>query len=292
MSAGLRAATTFMRIALKRRLNADYEPVAARRRFVKQRLTGPTTEAGGICFEQRGLQNAPNTILYVHGGGFIFGIDDTHRRFVDLLCHRTNSRGWIIDYRLAPEHPFPAARDDTEAALDHILTSAGVGRITVAADSAGGALALSAALSHRGSIRQVDRLVLMSPLTDCAMTALSYVYNSRRDPLFGPEAIIHKAHHYLGGSSPADPSASPLWADLQGLPPMQIFVGSTEVMLEDSTRLADKARAAGCDVELNVIPHAPHVFPLLVPWSAEASRALDAMTEFIVGDRTNSTVPR
>ena len=132
----------------------------------------------------------------------------------------------------------------------------------------------------------------MSPLADCAMTALSYVYNRGRDPMFGPEAIIHKAHHYLNGANPSDPSASPLWADLQGLPPTQIFVGSTEVMLDDSTRLADKARAAGCDVELHIVPNAPHVFPLLFPWSAEAHRAVDAMTEFAIGERTQAVVAR
>lgn len=292
MSIRLRAAGMFMRIAFKRQLNSDFDPIAARRRFVKQRLIGRTVELSGICFEQRGPEAASNTILYFHGGGFIFGIDDSHRRFVDLLCHRTNSRGWILDYPLAPENPFPAARDDAAAALGYVLAQQGSGRVTIVADSAGGALALGAALAHRGASRRVDCMVLMSPLADCAMTALSYVYNRGRDPMFGPEAIIHKAHHYLNGANPTDPSASPLWADLRGLPPTQIFVGSTEVMLDDSTRLADKARAAGCDVELHIVPNAPHVFPLLFPWSAEARRAVDAMTEFAIGERTKAAVAR
>lgn len=288
MSVRLAAATTLMRIALKRRLNRDTDPVAMRGHFTKQRLRDTTIDLGGIAFEQRGAPDARNALLYMHGGGFVFGIDDTHRRFVDALCRRTDSRGWMLDYRLAPENPFPAAHDDATHALAQILAMAGNGRITLVGDSAGGTLALCATLAHRGGRRQVDRLVLLSPLTDLATTGLSYVYNRYRDPLFGPEAIIHKIHHYLDGANPADPSGSPLWANLHGLPPMHIVVGSTEVMLDDSTRLAEKARAAGCEVDLQIIPGAPHVFPLIVPWSAEAARALDSIVLFITAQSPRS----
>lgn len=281
MSIGLNAATAMMRVSLKRRLNADYDPVDGRRRLAKQRLSSPTVTLGGSVLEPRGATTAEHTIVYIPGGGFILGADDRHRRFVDSLCRRTGSHGWILHYPLAPENPFPAARKDAEEALRQILSLPDTGRVILVADSAGGALALTAALTFVEAPQRIDGLVLLSPLTDLATTGHSYVYNRYRDPLFGPEAIIHKVHHYLQGANPTDPSASPLWGDLHGLPPLQIFVGSTEVMLDDSTRLAERARIAGCDVDLRVVANAPHTFPMLVPWSIESRRAVDAMTAFI-----------
>ncbi|CAJ1579115.1 alpha/beta hydrolase [[Mycobacterium] wendilense] len=280
MSIELRVTTTLMRLALKRRLNANYCPIDGRRRLTSHRLTRPPVDFGDSVLEPRGDTGAAHTIVYVPGGGFMLGADDRHRRFVDVLCRRTGSRGWILHYPLAPENPYPAARDDTVHALRQVLSAPDTGAVTLVADSAGAALALSATLAL-DTPRGFDSLVLLSPLTDLATTGLSYVYNRYRDPLCGPEAVIHKVHHYLRGANPTDPIASPLWGDLHGLPPLQIFVGSTEIMLDDSVRLAEKARAAGCDVELRVVAKAPHTFPLLVPWCAESRRAVDAMTAFI-----------
>lgn len=282
MSIALRVTTTLLRLTLKRRLNANYDPADGRRRLTSHRLVRPPINFGDSVLEPRGATSAAHTIVYIPGGGFMLGADDRHRRFVDVLCRRTGSRGWLLHYPLAPEHPFPAARDDVVHALRQVLDAPDTGAVTLVADSAGAALALNGIVALADTPPAFAGLVLLSPLTDLATTGLSYVYNRYRDPLCGPEAVIHKVHHYLQGANPTDPSASPLWGDLRGLPPLKIIVGSTEIMLDDSTRLAEKARAAGCDVELQVVANAPHTFPLLVPWSAESRRAVDAITAFII----------
>ncbi|MEV4129749.1 alpha/beta hydrolase fold domain-containing protein [Nocardia sp. NPDC049707] len=141
--------------------------------------------------EARGTGRTKDSILYVPGNGFVLGVDDSHRRLIDRLCDRTGAQGYLLHYRLAPEFPFPAAHQDTINAIEYVHARTS-GRLWVVADSAGGALALSAIVARRADSRQPDRVVLLSPLTDLAMTGLSHVYNRYREPMFGPEALIHK----------------------------------------------------------------------------------------------------
>ena len=148
--------------------------------------------------------------------------------------------------------------------LDHLLADRAPSDLAVIGDSAGAALVLSAVIARLSSGRAAPgRMVFLSALTDMAMTGRSHVFNAEADPLFGPQAIIHKAFHYLQGANPTDPRASPYWASPEGLPPCLFMAGGTEVMLDDSRRFVARAVAAGVDARLSVCPEAPHTFPLM-----------------------------
>ncbi|WP_246795972.1 alpha/beta hydrolase fold domain-containing protein [Burkholderia perseverans] len=222
------------------------------------------------------------TLLYFHGGGYYFCSPATHRPLVFALSRKLGARSFSVDYRLAPEHPFPAAHDDALAAYAALL-EAGVdpGSILIGGDSAGGglALALLVALRDRGAPLPAGAL-LFSPWTDLAATGDTLRSNDGLDPMFSGAALGRAARLYIGGASPTEPYLSPLYADPAGLPPLLIQVGSTEVLLDDSRRFAERARAAGVDTELQVWPGMPHVWQMAVPFMPEASRALDQAAAF------------
>ncbi|MEK6348835.1 MAG: alpha/beta hydrolase [Burkholderia sp.] len=226
---------------------------------------------------------AAPTLLYFHGGGYYFCTPATHRPLVFGLAARAKARTFSSDYRLAPEHPFPAAHDDALAAYAALL-EAGVdpASIVVAGDSAGGglALALLVALRDRGAPLPAGA-VLFSPWTDLAATGATLVTNDGADPMFAGAALARAARLYVGDASATDPYVSPLYADPAGLPPLLIQAGSTEVLLDDSRRFAERAQAAGVEVELQVWPRMPHVWQMAVPFVPEARRALDDAAAFV-----------
>ena len=206
--------------------------------------------AGGVDGEWISPANVPedNAILYFHGGGFRLGSVTSHRDLMAQIALAGGCRVLAINYRLAPEHRFPAALDDALAAygwmLDRGLKSENV---AFAGDSAGGNLVLAAmlALRERGLPLPVSA-VLMSPWTDLAATGSSYVSRAEADPIHQRSMILALAKNYLGGQGdPCDPLVSPLYADLAGLPPLLIQVGDRETVLDDSVMFAEKARAAG-----------------------------------------------
>jgi len=207
------------------------------------------------------------TLLYLHGGGFVGCSPRTHRPLTVSLALQ-GLRLFVPDYRLAPEHPFPAAVDDVRAtwaalAADHDPVRHG--RLVVGGDSAGGnlALALMVALRDAGQ-RLPDAAALFSPATDLTGDSPSLTSNAERDAMFGGgEALQHLAAAYLAGADAAHPLASPLRADLAGLPPLLLHVGADEALRDDALRLADKARAAGVLVQLQVWPTVPHVWQLI-----------------------------
>ncbi|GAB7539304.1 alpha/beta hydrolase [Burkholderia sp. 3C] len=223
------------------------------------------------------------TLLYFHGGGYYFCTPTTHRPLVFALASRANARTFSSDYRLAPEHPFPAAHDDALAAYTALLDS-GIdpASIVVAGDSAGGglALALLVALRDRGAPLPAGA-VLFSPWTDLAATGATLVTNDGADPMFAGAALGRAARLYVGDASATDPYVSPLYADAAGLPPLLIQAGSTEVLLDDSRRFAERAQAAGVEVELQVWPRMPHVWQMAVPYVPESRRALDDAAAFV-----------
>ncbi|MBR1194541.1 alpha/beta hydrolase [Bradyrhizobium sp. AUGA SZCCT0240] len=242
--------------------------------------------AGGVEGEWISPADAPvdRAILYFHGGGFRIGSVASHRDLIAQIALASGCRVLAINYRLAPEHRFPAALDDALAAygwmLDEGLKPAS---IAFAGDSAGGNLVLAAMLTlrERGLPLPVSA-VLMSPWTDLAATGASYVSRAEADPIHQRPMILALAKNYLGGQGdPRDPLVSPLYADLAGLPPLLIQVGDRETVLDDSVMLADKACAAGVDVNLEVWDGMIHVFQMFSAELVEAHRAIASIAQFL-----------
>jgi monoterpene epsilon-lactone hydrolase len=226
--------------------------------------------------------NGP-TVLYCHGGGYYFCSPLTHRSLVFGLATRANAAIFSLDYRLAPEHRFPAALDDAAAAYRQLVANGTPPEsIVIAGDSAGGGLALATLVALRDAGDPLPAgCLLFSPWTDLAATGATIRTNDGLDPMFSGPAIGRAARVYLGDTPATHPYASPLYADLEGLPPLFIMAGSTEVLLDDSQRVADKARAAGVDCELEVWKKMPHVWPLFTPFIPEGGRALDRAATFV-----------
>jgi len=225
--------------------------------------------AGGVAGEwidaSEGSGEPVATVLYLHGGGFVFGSVASHRQLVARLSRAAGVRCLAIDYRLAPEHPFPAALDDAQAAYRWLLAE-GVEprRLAVAGDSAGAGLGVIAATRLRDAGEPLPAvLACMSPWADLAGTAPSLDAHAHLDPVVRRPGLEKMAGLYLDGTDPRDPRASALHADLRGLPPLLIHAGGEEALLDDARRLAERARRAGVEVELEVWPgmiHAWHVF--------------------------------
>jgi monoterpene epsilon-lactone hydrolase len=222
------------------------------------------------------------TILYLHGGGYYFCSPRSHRSLVFQLAARSGARTFSLDYRLAPEHPFPAALDDALAAYRRLVADGTPpDSIVVAGDSAGGGLALALLVALRDSSDALPAAALLfSPWTDLAATGDTLVTNDGADPMFRGAAVARAARFYLGDTDPTHPYASPVYADLAGLPPLFIQAGSTEVLLDDARRTAKRATAAGVLVEFEVWRKMPHVWQLFAPFVPEARRALDRAAAF------------
>ena len=288
-------AASIVRIRIKPALR-DLSDLARVRRLFSTRFPTPRgvryTEAvlGGVPGEWVEAIDAPSrrtTLLYLHGGGFIGCSPRSHRPLTAPFALH-GIRVFVPDYRLAPEHPFPAAPEDVQAAW-RALRRLESGRLVVGGDSAGGNLALGLMLALRDAGEALpEAAVLFSPGTDFTGASASLVSNSERDPMFGGTQLDHLRDAYLQGADPAQPLASPLLGDLRGLPPLLVHVGADEVLLDDSLRLAEKARAAGVRVELEVFPTVPHVWQLIraVP---EARRSVRAAAAFLCDDGPATT---
>ena len=223
-------------------------------------------------------------VLYFHGGGFQVGSTRSHRELMACISEAAGCRVLGVDYRLAPEHRFPAALHDACAAFDWLLAQHfRPADIALAGDSAGGGLALSTLLSLRDAGRAMPAAaVLMSAWTDLTASGESYATRATADPIHQRPMILAIARNYLGADGDArDPRASPLFADLRGLPPLLIQVGDRETVLSDSTRLADQARAAGVSVELEIWEHMIHVFQQFPTELPEAREALQSIGAFL-----------
>lgn len=280
----MNAYTTEARQTRRALLNSDYNPVEMRQMLATFEILGPEgipKKLGGAELELRRLDGAA-LLVYVPGGGFCFPGGDAHRVLLDRISTLASTRGALLQHRLAPENPFPAAHDDVLGALRTILSEE-IGPVFVMCDSSAGALVLCAcAQLKREGHRLPDKLVCLSALTDLAMTGHSYVANAEADPMFGPQAVIHKVYHYLQGANPAQPAASPYWDEPVALPDSLFIVGSTEVMRDDTLRYAGKAESAGTNVTVRVYEAAAHVFPLL-PGIPEAEEAIDQIAAFLTG---------
>ena len=221
-------------------------------------------------------------IFYTHGGGYVTGNCIDHRNHVAKFVQAAGIGALLYDYRLAPEHPFPAAMEDTLTAYRWLL-SQGVSpaNIIIVGESAGGGLCLASLLAIRDEGLPLPAAgVALSPWTDLKCTGDSYRLNATRDiSTLGSWEIW--GNYYVGTNDPAFPWISPLYGDLHGLPPILIEVGDHEILLDDSRQFAEKARAAGVDITLRVWEGMVHCFPLLAPMFPEASLAWDETVDYI-----------
>jgi monoterpene epsilon-lactone hydrolase len=244
-------------------------------------------DAGGVPAEWVSAPGATpeRIILYLHGGGYVVGSIRSHCELAARLSTAAAARALLIGYRLAPEHPHPAAVEDATAAYRWLLTRGiSPGRIVVAGDSAGGGLTVATLVALRDSGQPLPAAgVCISPWVDLEGIGDSMTAKAAADPIIQVDGLKRMAGMYLGGLDPRTPLAAPLYAELSGLPPLLIQVGGAERLLDDSTRLAERARKAGVDVTLEVwddMIHVWHVFASLLP---EARQAIDAIGAFIRG---------
>ncbi|MGX9889880.1 alpha/beta hydrolase [Streptomyces sp. NPDC002276] len=250
----------------------------------------------GIRTERTALGNRPalrvepdsgpraGTILYFHGGGWVYGSPESVLSVTGHLVARTGFGAYSVDYRLAPEHPFPAAIEDTLSAYRALLDSGqDPSAIVFAGDSAGGGLTVTTCLAARDAGLPLPAAVVMfSPGLDATRTGESMDTKEGTDPILTRESVEHTGAMYLAGQDPHQPLLSPaVLADLTGFPPMLVQVGTNEIMLDDSTRLATRARAAGVDVILDITADVPHVFQAFAGTLTEADRALDRAALFL-----------
>ena len=223
-------------------------------------------------------------ILYLHGGGYLFGSARTHRVMLAHLARAARARVLALDYRLAPEIPFPAPVEDSVSAYKWLL-SQGIApeMVAIGGDSAGGGLTIAAMVALRNVGEPLPAAgVCISPWADMEATGQSYTANAESDPSVSQERILKIAKVYMAGKDHRAPLASPIHADLTGLPPLLLQVGSIEVLLDDSNMLKSRAKAAGVSVEMEVWDDMPHVWHHYAPILPEARKAIGRIGEFVL----------
>ncbi len=252
-------------------------------------------EAAGVRYEPATVGGVPGwwcrpngaqsgaRLLFAHGGGYVLGSAFPFRKIAGQTAVRARADTFVVDYPLAPEHPFPAAIDAVWSAYRG-LAQDGADAIALAGDSAGGGLALavlSLAAQEGGGILQPCGAAVLSPWTDLALTGDSMRTRAEADPILSREALAGMAVDYLGAAEPTEWRASPLHAPLSGLPPIRIDVGEDEVLLDDAWRYADAARAAGTPVTLAIWSGMPHVFQSNLGALLTAETSMEAIGRFL-----------
>ncbi len=222
-------------------------------------------------------------LLYFHGGAFIICSPRTHRLIVSQLALASGVRALSVDYRLAPEHPFPAGLEDCLAVYRWLLQNGtSPQKVVVAGDSAGGNLALALLLALREAGDPLPAAaVCLSPVTDMAGTGESIRAKSKTDPILPALVPVDVLKSYIGEEDPRQPLISPLYGDLRGLPPVLLHVGEDEILLDDSTRLAERAAQAGVEAKAVVWPHMWHVFQAFAPFLPEARESIAQIGKFV-----------
>jgi epsilon-lactone hydrolase len=223
------------------------------------------------------------SILYLHGGGYVAMSPRTHRALTSRLAIWSDTSLFAVDYRLAPEYPFPAALEDATAAFRTLVAQGNSpSKIVVAGDSAGGGLALALLLALRDLGEPLPAgAVLFSPWTDLAATGQSVIDNNERDALFYRSWMAGLALHYLGTTPATHPLASPLYADLRGLPPLLLQASTTEILLDDSRRIIANAVQSDVPAQLQLWPNTPHGWQVFAPILPEGRSALRDAAAFI-----------
>ena len=270
------------------RMAANPEMDLVALRSMLEELATRAKEPEGVSYAEsdvdgmRALWGVPDNaaydrvILYFHGGGFVSNSIDSHRKMAAHLAKATGARVLLPEYRLAPEHPFPSQLDDAVRAY-HWMLGQGIGadRIATAGDSAGGNLAVSTVLKLRETGQPLPAAIVgFSPWLDMEHLGKTLETNAETDALVSREVVAMMSAMFLGESPPTDPLANPLHADLAGLPPLLLIAGGSETLLNDSERLADRAVAAGVEVELSTYSGQQHVFTFMAGRAPEADTAI------------------
>jgi epsilon-lactone hydrolase len=243
------------------------------------------TTFGGVNAVDVTIQgvDTTNTILYFHGGVYVIGTAASSVPLVSDLARRAHARAVTVDYRLAPEHPYPAAVDDARAAYEGLLAQ-GIdpGQIALAGESAGGGLAVALLLALREAGTPLpSSALLMSPYVDLTLSGETLLANEAVDPILTPEGLRLRVPDYVGAADAADPQISPIFGDLSGLPPLLIQVGTHEILLSDAIRLAGRAAIDEVSVTLEVTPGVPHVFQGFAAVLDEGNAALERASTFL-----------
>ena len=242
-------------------------------------------DAGGVPAEwiSIGTSEPHGVILYLHGGGYCICSVNTHRDLVARVARATGARALLIEYRLAPEHPFPAGLDDAVSAYRWLLAQGvSLARIVIGGDSAGGGLtaATLVALRDAGDPSPAGAFCI-SPWMDLVLEGESVTSKADAEPMVTRELLAMMAEAYAGAQDLREPLLSPVFAGLAGLPPMLVQVGTAEVLLDDSTRFAERAKAAGVDVTLEVWDEMIHVWHVYAEMLPEAQQAIDRIGEWV-----------
>jgi acetyl esterase/lipase len=269
------------RIEARKFYDALLEGVSAR-----DDVTFESATVGGVpgVWVRPASSRSDEAILHVHGGWFVSGSATAYRHLVGHVAARAGASAFVPDYRLAPEHPFPAAVDDVMAAYRGMEDS-GIRRIAVTGDSAGGNLALVLAACVGAKVVTAKATLVavaaFSPVTDLTLSGETYETRADADPYFTKQQVAALVHAYLGNADPNDPLASPLQGRFSGLPPFRIHVGDDEVLLDDSRRYVERAVADGVDARLDVWMGMPHGFVAIIGPIKASAQALDAIGMFL-----------
>jgi len=271
-------------------IGADY--LEQREVFVRMLTSRPLPD--DVVLTSRALGDIPvleigidgvipdTTLLWFHGGVYVLGSARTSVGLASEVARRTRTKVISVDYRLAPEHPYPAALDDALAAYRALLADTDSAGIAVAGESAGAGLAVALLVSARQQKLPMPAAgVLFSPYADLTLSGQSMAAKATADPAFGPDGFGMRVTDYVGTADPADPLISPVFADLHGLPPLLIQAGSNELLLDDAVRLAARAAADDVRVTLEVTPGVPHVFQAFAAMLDEGDAALNRVAEFL-----------
>jgi monoterpene epsilon-lactone hydrolase len=240
---------------------------------------------GGVAALEVTIKGQPSggVILYFHGGVYVIGTAEATVPLVSDLVRRTGTKAITLDYRLGPEHPYPAAVEDARAAYEGLLAQ-GVapGQIALAGESAGGGLVVATLLALRDAGTPLPSCgFLMSPYVDLTLSGDTLAERESLDPVLSPIGLRTRVPDYVGRADAADPLISPIFGDLSGLPPLLIQVGSHEILLSDALRLAERAARSDVAVALEVTPGVPHVFQGFAGLLDEAGVALDRAADFV-----------
>ena len=291
MSFQLFLADKFLRLTMKRRMAK--QPDVMTLRAVMDEMP-PAKVPAHVKVEQTSLGGVPTersttvaddgrAVLYIHGGGFVGGSPATHRALTWRLAEKTSAAIYAIDYRLAPEHPFPASLDDCVSAYRALLENGyAPAAISIGGDSAGGNLALATCLKLKmDRIPQPASLFCLSPVTDLAGEPNSRHVNRRSDAMFDVRGFGSVPGRYCPNHNPKDPLVSPLYGDVAGFPPTLLHCSRDELLRDDSVMMAEKLRAAGVDVELEVWPKVFHVWHIAADTIPESRQAIEKVVRFV-----------
>lgn len=288
----------FCRLLVKYAVRPSLSPrwdVATQRRLLRL-LSSPMWLPGGTRVEPvaeeglsgewvyHGQADPQRVLLYLHGGAYVAGSPVTYRALAARLSRQANARALVLDYRLAPEHPYPAAVDDAVHACIRLFRDFDPERVLLAGDSAGGGLAVATLMTLRDAGHPLPRRVCcLSPWVDLEMRDERIAERAAADPMLTPDWLYASARLYAGGTNADEHRISPLCGELEALPPLLIQVGSDEILLHDAQRLAQQARSAGVEVTLDVWQGMWHNWQMFAGYMPESAQALSQAGRFLQG---------